>query len=207
MPKLRSKRALTPADKKFAEICAALEEPPGKGEVKAAFERCFPERVQEIKLTLANKKTRLGSRISTEASQKLRSPLIQAYVLELRGMDAETAKRVLLEDAILNDNAKSAEKVIEQEDRLKFRDAVEAWAELLCAVGTEVVVPLGENEVSFPLSEMFPKFRGATPPPDAIRKTMRSLDEHLYKSEHPDDLRLEQYEREGFHGFRGGNSG
>ena len=189
-------------------MMAAQETPFPKGALKEAYKECFPDLCEEVRIKerTGKIKGRVESRISVDAGHMFRRPQVQEYYLELQKMDAETAKQVLLEDAVMNDNWRAAEKVIAQEDKLAFRDATEMWAQILCSVGTEVVVPLpGGKETSFPLADMFPKFEGAAPPADALRKTIRSIDEYLYKQEHPEDLTLEQYRREEFHGFHGGD--
>lgn len=189
-------------------MLAAQETPLIKGALKDAYKECFPDLCEEVRIKERQGKIkgRVESRFSVDASAMFRRPQVQEYYLELQKMDAETAKQVLLEDAVMNDNWRAAEKVIAQEDKLAFRDAAEMWANILVSVGTEVVVPLpGGKETTFPLADMFPKFREASPPPDALRKTIRSIDEFLYKQEHPEDLTLERYRREDFHGFRGGD--
>lgn len=112
---------------------------------------------------------------------------IQGYIDELTNADpAAIARMTLVELAAFGDRAAS-EKILEQEEKLSFQTGQERWAAIMCAIGTEVVVPLpGGGEVAFPLGSMFPQFADATPPAEAIEKTIKSLDQHLWVKNHPD---------------------
>jgi hypothetical protein len=117
---------------------------------------------------------------STRAARLLSQDHIKGYIAELK-QGAGDAARQQLADAVLFTNdataLKAAEKVLADEDKLGFRDAVERWAEIMCAIGTEVVVPVpGGGEVSFPLRDMFPTYAEALPPQDVIEKTIKTLE-------------------------------
>lgn len=126
---------------------------------------------------------------------------IQAYLAELKGDASDRARGVLAEQAHFGEGAdaqRAAMKILESEDKLKFRDAVENWAEILCAIGTEVVVPLpGGGEVAFPFREMFPRYAEALPPVDVLRKTEQTLREYRESLEEPDRAQEEERREQG----------
>jgi hypothetical protein len=118
----------------------------------------------------------------TRAAALLAKPHILAYIEELKAGAGDAARQVMADAVLFTDDAtalKAAEKVLADEDKLGFRDAAEKWAEIMCAIGTEVVVPVpGGGEIVFPLGELFPSYREAKPPRDVIEKTIRSLEQY-----------------------------
>jgi hypothetical protein len=74
----------------------------------------------------------------------------------------------------------AANAILEQEDKLGARDAYEHWAQIMCAIGTEVVLEVpGKGEVVVPLKALFPQFAEALPPDEVVRKTIKTLEEFL----------------------------
>jgi len=104
---------------------------------------------------------------------------VQAYIEELKNSSGDLARQVL-SDAVLFTDTKTAlnaaERVLDDEDKLGFRDAVEQWAEIMCAIGAEVV--LNDTGESVPMRALFPRYAEATPPSDVIQKTIESLNDY-----------------------------
>jgi hypothetical protein len=122
--------------------------------------------------------------IGKKAAALLAKDYIADFLDELDRPTGDHARDVLAEEVMFGDDRsriKAVERVLDDEDKLGFRDAVDQWAERMCAIGTEVVIPLpGGGEVSFPLREMFPRFAEALPPRETLEKTMKSLDQYLW---------------------------
>lgn len=116
---------------------------------------------------------------SKKAAALLVQPHISGYLEELKQAAGDSARQQLADAVLFTDDStalKAAEKVLADEDKLGFRDAVEQWAEIMVAIGTEVVVPVpGGGEVVFPLGQLFPQFAASRPPAEAIEKTIRTL--------------------------------
>jgi len=106
---------------------------------------------------------------------------VQAYIAELQESAGDLARQQLADTMLFTDDSlsmKAAERVLDDEDKLGFRDAVEQWAEIMCAVGAEVVVPVpGGGETVFALRELFPSYKDAAPPIAVIQKTIESLND------------------------------
>jgi hypothetical protein len=94
----------------------------------------------------------------------------------------DRAREVLAEQALLGDESaarSAAKQILEDEDKLGQRSSFELWAEIMCAIGAEVVVPLpGGGEAVTDMREMFPRYKEAMPPKDVIDKTIRSLEQY-----------------------------
>lgn len=121
---------------------------------------------------------------SKRASALLRQQHIQDTLAELERSPSELARKTLADQLLFGterEKTKAVERVMAEEDKLGFRDAAEKWAEIMCDIGAEVVVPLGVitrqfacqhcreiNEVDIdlstevPLSEFFPNHRTAS---------------------------------------------
>ncbi len=114
------------------------------------------------------------------AAALIRQDHIAAYIAELKGQAGDHARQTLTDAVLFTKDQtalKAAEKVLQEEDKLGFRDAVEQWGEILAAIGTEVVVALPDGrEAVVPFGRLFPTFEGATPPPDVITKTIKTLE-------------------------------
>lgn len=132
----------------------------------------------------------VGSALSPKQASKQASLLlgrehIKAFLEELRNPTGDHARETLADQVLFSEDEgqrlKAAQRILDDEDKLGFRDASDAWAERMSAIGVEVVVPApGGGEVSFPLREMFPRYSAALPPPDVLVKTMKSLDQYLW---------------------------
>ncbi|MHC4371178.1 MAG: hypothetical protein ACYSW8_26500 [Planctomycetota bacterium] len=117
--------------------------------------------------------------IGKRASALLRKDYIQRYLDELRQSTGDAARSALAEHVRFGEPTealRAASRILDDEDKLGFRDAVEEWAEIMCDVGAEVVVPLPGRvesdvlcphcfeehhvslpiEVSVPMANMFP---------------------------------------------------
>jgi hypothetical protein len=122
---------------------------------------------------------------SKRATALLKQAHVAEFILELKRNVGDHARDVLADQVLFSSDegvrAKAAARVLDDEDKLGFREASELHAEILSAIGTEVVVPLPNGkEVTFPAREMFPSFSDALPPPDVLWKTMQSLDQYLW---------------------------
>lgn len=117
--------------------------------------------------------------VGKRATALLNQDYIQSVLTELKRAPGEAARAVLAEQTLFSADGqalRAAQRVLADEDKLGFRDAVDQWAMVVCAIGTEVVVPLpGGGEVAFPLREMFPRYRDALPPVDVLLKTEKAL--------------------------------
>lgn len=122
----------------------------------------------------------VDAREANKRSQALKKlDHIQGWVEELRGAPGDHARQVLADAVLFTSDAtaiKAAEKVLADEDKLSFREDVEYWAEVMCAIGTEVVLEVNGAEVTVPLKALLPQFADATPPDDVIDKTIRTLE-------------------------------
>ena len=120
--------ALTKEERAFTEHIAAL--PEGKFTITQAYERWFPSEVKKILEEAARKKaagakTQPVQAVRNAAQRLFRTQRIQEYFNELRSMDADSARQVLLEKAVISNSESAAKQIIEQEDSLKFKDDVE----------------------------------------------------------------------------------
>ncbi len=172
---ISTKHALTPMERDFCKIYAAF----GNTNHTEAYRRSF---FADPKLA---EKMPPPKKLSSIAGQLLRQPYIAAYIAEISKPASTNARTVLTDQVLFGDEAiagKAAIKIFDQEDKLKFRDAVEQWCEHMVEIGTEVVVPLpGGEEVAFPLRAMFPQFADALPSVEVLDKTIAALSD--YKAE------------------------
>jgi len=174
--KISAKYALSPQELDFCKkVLAKL--PPA-----TAYRRAFYAKVKDGDPDLPDSKA-----ISAYSQTLLRQDYIKAYLAEVKGSTVgDHARSLLAERTILDGERVAAELILEQEEKHGLQDAYERWGEVLSAIGTEVVVPIpGGGEVSFPLREMFPRYAEAMPPADVIEKTIKTLDQYLWKVDHP----------------------
>jgi len=161
-----------------------------------AYRRAFAGDLQREAEKLAEKAERqledwrdflpTNKALSARARTVLESEWVVMFMDEQEKEPGEVAREVLVEKAQFEGDRRAAEIIIDQEDKLGFRDAQEKWAEIMCAIGAEVVVPLpGGEEVVVPLKSMFPKYEDALPPPEVIEKSIKALDQHLWVKNHP----------------------
>lgn len=192
MARIPAKNACTPQEIAFCRIYLAF----GEKNAAEAYRRAFL--VQDSDrwyLPRADGTPDADKELTPRQVSKLVKTLlgqdwIQEYIKEIARPASTHARDVLAEQAMFGDPAearRAAEKIIDQEDKLGFRDAAERWAEVMCEAGAEIVVPLpvecnneiivicsncGEKEVrrcgkqletSAPLSRMFPQYGAPTP--------------------------------------------
>lgn len=171
------RHALDPDELEFCRIYAAF----GYQNHTEAYRRAFfPKIRDETGKRVEHPEMPTAKNVNAAARRLLDTAHIQAYLEELRTSTGEIARDVLRDHAQFGDDqasARAAIKILEQEDKLGARDATLQWAELMCAIGTEVVVPLpGGSEVSVPFSTMLPQYADAMPPADVLTKTIRALE-------------------------------
>jgi hypothetical protein len=174
--KVSAKYALTPEELDFClKFKAGLP-------AATAYRRAFYADLKDGDPELPDSKAR-----SARSQTLLREDYIQRYLAEIEGVTAGDSARAMLADAAQFEGDRvAAQKILEQEDKLFLQDAYERWVEIMCAIGTEVVVPIpGGGEAVVPMREMFPRYAEALPPPAVIEKTMKTLDQYLWKVEHP----------------------
>lgn len=187
MSSISARHALTDQEMEFCKIYAGF----GYTSHTDAYRRSFfPPRKNNDGYLQAHPDLPSPKEANRLAKLLLDKPHIQAFLEELKAPAGDRARDVLTEQAHFGSDQiarQAAVKILEDEDRLGFRDAVEQWTTLMCAIGTEVVVPLpGGGEVAFPLREMFPRFEDPLPPADALLKTEKALAAYRKKLEADD---------------------
>ena len=121
--------ALSKEERAFTEHIAAL--PESKGNITDAFRRHFPGKVKEIETKAQKRKDAGESRVqdkqavANEASRLFKQERIQEYYAELLDMDADSARQVLMEKAVIDNSESAANKVLAYESELQFKDDVE----------------------------------------------------------------------------------
>jgi hypothetical protein len=119
--------------------------------------------------------------VSKEANALLKRDHIQDYIKELSVSTSDAARETLADQVRFGDSQESlraANRILDDEDKLGFRDAAEMWADIMCEVGTEVVVPIPGHveadvycphcfeqhhvklpiEATVPMESMFPQY-------------------------------------------------
>lgn len=108
---------------------------------------------------------------------------------ELKGTPSDHARQTLVDNILFGsptEKKDAVKQILADEDKLGFKDASEKWAEIMCAAGAEVVVPLGvvqrsvicahcgeqsnvevDLTVEVPLLGLFPSNASKLPPSDA----------------------------------------
>jgi hypothetical protein len=129
---------------------------------------CDPEQLG-FAAKLANPDTSRRSYIA-QARYYLENPAVNDYIAELLEPPVEAAKRKLIEQVQTGEGTtatRAAERIFELEDKLGARDDVTYWAQVMCEVGADVVVPLpgachecgAPYRATVPLVELFPQFK------------------------------------------------
>jgi hypothetical protein len=183
---ISARHALTEAEFRFVQVYAAF----GERDAAEAYRRAFCVKVGECYYEKDGKGEPIEGKLvePKEASKRAKALLDKPYIADtLAGLKipaGDQARETLGEQVLFGTDQtrlKAAERILAEEDKLGFRDAADQWAEHMCRIGTEVVVPLpGGAEVVVPLASMFPQFSEALPTPDALAKTMQSLDQYLW---------------------------
>jgi hypothetical protein len=184
--KISPRHALTDAEFAFIRIYAAF----GKKNAPEAWRRAFCVLGADGEFYLKGPNGEpTGDPLSSKtqgarANTLLGQDYIQGFLDELERGVGDQARDALAEEVAFGSEQarlKAVQRVLDDEDKLGFRNAVDAYFERACAIGAEVVVPLpGPGAVVMDLRQMFPTFAEALPPPDVLVKTMKSLDQYLW---------------------------
>ena len=136
-PKISARHALTEKESEFVKVYLAfgetnvaeayrsshLEQRLDGQYVEPPRERMSLDDLNLLKVIPPRECTRLGK-------QLLAQQYIQDYIAEIKRPPGDTARTVIAEQALFADEAaarSAATKILEQEDKLGFKDAVERW--------------------------------------------------------------------------------
>lgn len=186
MADVSARHALLDDEIKFVRMWLAL----GEKNATEAYRRAFLVQDGNQWFKRGAKGERSGAPVTSrwitkEASVLLKKDHIQRYVAELKAPASDTARSTLVEQVRFGDSQealRAANRILDDEDKLGFRDAAEMWADIMCEVGAEVVVPLPGKveddvicpncfethhvelpiEVSVPMGDMFPNYGKGT---------------------------------------------
>lgn len=183
MSRINPKHALTLEELQFCKVYLAF----GEKNAAEAYRRAFHANEERDGPPPPPKEC------SKRAARLLAQDYITAYIEEIQKTVSDHARQALADQVMFGDDTvarRAAERIFEMEDKLGFRDAAEKWAEVMCAIGAEVVYPLdGGHEIAFPLKAMFPQYSEALPPESVLTKTIKSLQAYRAKvrgEEEPD---------------------
>lgn len=105
-----------------------------------------------IDQAILDDETRFPALDPKQISKRATALLGQAHIIqlidELENSTSDHARQVLRDQVLFGDDKQkltAAQRIMAEEDRLGFRDAVEMWADILCEIGAEVVIPLGKT--------------------------------------------------------------
>jgi hypothetical protein len=191
------RHALTSQELGFCKIYAANSyKRPGDAYRQSFMERNLegewvePPRPDLTRDEILGLKPLAANQINKKANNLLKQDKIRDYVDWLSARPGDIAQNAITEQALFGEQSvqmRAAETLLDLEDKLSKKDDFERWAEIMCQVGTEVVVDLGGGkETVFPLSEFFPTYKGQLPPKDALVKTRNALTDYIVKY-HPDN--------------------
>lgn len=152
--KISIRNVIDPAELRFCQIYLAF----GKKDAAEAYRRSFLRKnamgewidaPRDAELTpdlLKQVAPAYPADVGRRAMSLLKQAHIQDTLKELERSPSELARKTLTDQILFGDarvQAKAMERVWTDEDKLGFRDAVEKWAEILCEIGAELVIPLG----------------------------------------------------------------
>lgn len=187
---ISAKHGLVKEELKFCQVYDSF----GRTNPAEAYRRSFlvrkggeywePDRDGKIDMTGDPVPAKLCAR---RAQALLKQPHISSYLDELNSPAGDRARAELHEQVLFGDPqqaARASTRLLDDEDKLGFRDAVELHTMVQCAIGTEVHAPLPDGgKAIFDMREMYPTYSDALPPPDVLVKTMKSLDQYLWVQE------------------------
>ena len=194
---INPKYALSAGEIDFCKKYAAL----GYKKSAEAYRRAFMKKNAEggyvdppqEKMTneeLNNLEPLTARQIDKKSQTLLLQDRIIGYLDSLSNKAGDVAYRVFHEQALFGEDSeamRAADHLLKLEDQHALRDDFEKWAEVMCSIGTEVVVPLeGGTEVVFPLRAMFPDYQDALPDEDTITRTIKALEDYKARY-HTDD--------------------
>lgn len=177
MAQINPRHALTEDEERFCRIFAAF----GFANRSEAYRRAYLvpigdewyRREEVVRVEDGSLRAAKGARpLSPKQVEKLSAALvakqhIAAYLEELRKPTSDHARQVLADQVLFGDATaarRAAERILELEDKLGFRDAAMQWAHIMCEAGATVAVPLPTVcpechtplEVEFDLKDLFP---------------------------------------------------
>lgn len=147
--------------------------------VATSFRRIWPEQCVDT----AGEKLPAKD-VHRKADRKFNEPHMQAFMLELQKSPKDIATTTVQEQMLLGDPVSarsSAKMVLENEDVLGALSDNERFWVIAAACGAEVETEVAGLKMRVPLSELMPKFKDATPPPEVLAKTAHSLEEWYEK--------------------------
>jgi hypothetical protein len=159
MPRISSKHALTGQELMFCKIYVAF----GFTNHSDAYRRAFmvsnksgkyvvPPRPGMTTDELDALEPITTKEVNRRGKHLLSQDHIAAYIEEIGKPAGDHARGVLVEQAMFGakgDALRAADKILEQEDKLGFRDAVTRFWEISIEIGAEVEVPLPHNVSGF----------------------------------------------------------
>lgn len=152
--KISIRGVIDPCELRFCQIYLAF----GKRDAAEAYRRSFLRKnamgewidaPRDCELTpdqLKQVAPALPDVVGRRAIALLKQSHIQDTLRELERSPSELARKTLTDQILFGterEKIKAMERVWTDEDKLGFRDAVDKWAEILCEIGAEVVIPLG----------------------------------------------------------------
>lgn len=171
MGKISARLVLTAEEKKF---CLGVAVGMSQAE---AFRRAF-EDVDDLDVDLAD-----AQAVAKAASTLAKQVYIKQAIEEYTGDAGEMARQTFIDQIVTgtDKNASAvlgaARAIIEDESLQAAKSHYERFLYVASACGAVVRTKVGEEDVTVPLREIFPKFKEAQPPPEVLAKTAKSLAE------------------------------
>lgn len=122
-----------------------------------------------------------------KSDRLLKREEIQDAIAEMKNSAPDMARSALVEGIVFgkdNTRLRSVSRILDDEDKIREKDAVVRFLEIACACGADVEY---DDGTSIPMREFFPRFMNSMPPPDVIRKTIASLEEYVEMVEGRED--------------------
>jgi len=145
---------IEPEELRFCQIFLAF----GKKDLAEAYRRAFlrknangtwidlPRGQEFTKEEIAAAEKIMPHEVGIRARALMRQAHIQQTLEELQRSPSEHARTTLVDNILFGtatEKKDAVKAIIAEEDKLGFRDAADKWAEIMCDIGAEVVVPLG----------------------------------------------------------------
>lgn len=160
---LGAKHALTSEELKFCRVYLAM----GETNAAEAWRRAFPNLAFPKSDDGSDAEPLASKEVSRRANQLLKADHIQRYIAELKRPTSEHARGVLADQILTGDDQqalRAAQRALDEEDKLGFRDAVDRFWEVTAEAGAEIVVPLpGEASGDVTCPDCYRRFRATLP--------------------------------------------